>query len=107
MRHYTGTAITKEFLASRMSSWQVHLQSISPYLAKGEGIWWSQTDLTYTFHDGQQHQHSHQQGPDLQYFWSTSRTQLDDMKTKHWQDILASKTMKLSVNGHFTEHMIT
>ena len=48
---YSGTVISKAFLKSRMSSWQAHLQRISPYLQKGERIWWETVGDKYRFLD--------------------------------------------------------
>jgi len=47
-----NTVITHDFIKSRTSSWQGHLQRVSHYLKQGEGQWWKGTDSGYEFHDG-------------------------------------------------------
>ena len=49
LKPYGGTSIPKEFIATRRHSWQVHLRRISPYLSKGEGVWWTQSSTAYHF----------------------------------------------------------
>ena len=88
LKPYASTSIPKNFIANRMRSWQVHLKRISPYLSKGEGVWWTQTNNTYHFFDGEQHPNIHPQGPPLQNFRNLSQKQLNDIKVKHWDNIL-------------------
>lgn len=75
-----------------MHSWQVHLQRIAPYLSRGEGAWWTQTNDAYCFLDGEQHADTHPEGPHQLHYRSTSRKQLDAMKKEKWNAILASGT---------------
>lgn len=49
---YPGTCVTTEFLRSKSHSWQAHLECISCYLIKGEGVWWSKTGSSFLFLDG-------------------------------------------------------
>lgn len=88
LKAYEGTSITKEFVSTRMRSWQVHLRRISPYLSRGEGVWWTQTDTAYHFLDGEQHPNTQPQGPPLQHFRSMSRKLVEENKGRHWDDIL-------------------
>ena len=76
LKPYMGTSIHKDFVQTRMHSWQAHLKRISNFLSRGEGVWWTQTDSEYHFLDGEQHPDSHQQGPPLLYFQNTSQKQL-------------------------------
>ena len=91
LKPYAGTSIPKNFLIHRMSSWQVHLRRISPYLSKGEGVWWTQTNTMYHFFDGEHHPNFHSQGPPLQNFSNLSRKQLDNIKANQWENILQNR----------------
>ncbi len=46
-----NTAIKHDFIHSRISSWQGHLQRISTYLEQGE-TWWTNNGTSYEFFDG-------------------------------------------------------
>lgn len=92
LKPYMGTSIHKDFVQTRMRSWQAHLKRISNFLSRGEGVWWTQTDSEYHFLDGEQHPDSHQQGPPLLHFQNTSQKQLCEVKNKHWDDIIENRT---------------
>ena len=47
-----GTTIKRTFIKHRVASWQIHLQRISPFLTRGEGVWWKHTDDGFRFLDG-------------------------------------------------------
>ena len=40
LKHFNSSHFTKAFLKQHGRSWQVHIQRISPFLAKGKGVWW-------------------------------------------------------------------
>lgn len=92
LKPYMGTSIHKDFVQTRMRSWQAHLKRISNFLSRGEGVWWTQADSEYHFLDGEQHPDSHQQGPPLLHFQNTSQKQLCEVKNKHWDDIIENCT---------------
>ena len=89
---YKGTVFQKEFIKTRMKSWLIHLQRISPFLLRGEGVWWYQTSEAYCFLDGDQHSLSKVEGPHLLHYRSTSHKQLDAAKKVHWEAILRKGT---------------
>ena len=59
------SSFTKAFLKQHDNSWQVHLQRISPFLAKGKGVWWESTPDGYQFFDGDSDPDIHPEGPFL------------------------------------------
>ncbi len=48
---YPGTRVAKDFLKSRSSSWQAHLQFLSRYLVLGYGEWWREEEFDFVFHN--------------------------------------------------------
>ena len=74
------TEIHKTFIATRMHSWQAHLEQISHYLVKGKGIWWKDDENKYYFFDGDDDPNCHPQGPILLHFRSAS---LKDVEHRH------------------------
>lgn len=48
----TGTVVKTSFIQQRESSWQLHLQRISPFLLTGVNTWWSMIPNGFQFHDG-------------------------------------------------------
>ena len=48
-----NTSIKHDFIKSRISSWQGHLQRISTYLEHGE-TWWKKTETAFEFFDGEE-----------------------------------------------------
>ena len=49
IRSYQGTTVSLSLIKSAMTSWQMHLQRIGPYLITGKGIWWSINSNSYNF----------------------------------------------------------
>ena len=62
-----GTTIKRSFIKHKVSSWQLHLQRISPFLSGGEGVWWKHTDSGFHFLDGDDDSSTHGQ-PALLHF---------------------------------------
>lgn len=87
---YPGTTIDKDFVHRRSQSWQAHLRRISPYLTHGEGVWWSQDNNVYRFHDSDLHPHNHSEGPPLNHFHNTSLSDLHKSKSEMWHTIITS-----------------
>ena len=81
---YKGTAISKEFIAQRLPSWQAHLERLSTFLKYGENIWWTQNDTTYLFYE------LLPSGPALLHFRATK---LPDVEQKAWKEIVNQRTV--------------
>ncbi len=102
------TKISHSFLTSRASSWQLHLQRISPFLKQGPGVWWHLAADGYTFHDGISYSDCREQGPVLTHFRDSSYL----TKERAWRDICDNKielpTNSVSMydgNGEFVERL--
>ena len=64
---FGGTFLSHEFATKHKDSYQAHLQRISPFLLQGPGVWWSNVESGYTFHDGDSCPSSSLTGPLLLY----------------------------------------
>lgn len=83
-----NTFIQVSFLSTRMSSWQAHLQRLSPFLTRGEGVWWQCRDDGYMFMDGDKEPETRLQGPLLHHFRDTTLQQVYDEKEIAWAHIV-------------------
>ena len=88
-----NTTVETDFIITRISSWQAHLQRLSRYLVCGEGIWWHTVDKGYEFHDGNHSpdfhvQDFHVQGPDFLHFRHTTLKELEEKIAKIWEQVL-------------------
>ena len=83
-----NTTVETDFVITRISSWQAHLQRLSRYLVCGEGIWWHRVDKGYEFHDGNHSPDFHVQGPDLLHFRHTTLKELEEKIAKIWEQVL-------------------
>ena len=85
---YRGTMISKEFLSSRASSWQAHLERLSTFLVLEPGVWWKEDGISYVFYDGDDDPNFRDNGPKLHHFRNTSLTELQEEKQEPWREIL-------------------
>ena len=85
---YNGTVISREFLQDRMASWQAHLTRISPYLLKGEGVWWESQPDGYIFHDMDTDPDQHPEGPPLAHYREDNIASIWEQSKTVWKDIL-------------------
>lgn len=67
---YEGISIPKEFIDSRPTSWQAHLERIASFLENGPGYWWNEGDDSFKFLDGDHHSSHCPNGPNLLDFTS-------------------------------------
>ena len=85
-----GTTVKKSFIRKRESSWQLHLQRISPFLKDGEGVWWTATSEGFHFRDGDDD--SNQQGTFiLLHHRCHSLKDLEDRRAQCWKEIISKK----------------
>jgi hypothetical protein len=82
-----NTTISKDFLTSRMSSWQAHIQRVSPFLLLGKGVWWRSTESGYEFLDGTE-ENERQEGPPLHHFRDTRLEEVYKQNASVWQLII-------------------
>lgn len=85
--NFKGTTIQKSFVASRLHSWQAHLQRISPFLQYGEGVWWKQGN-TYQFLDADEDPDNKPEGPPLLHFRSSKLHDVQIQSEMAWNYIL-------------------
>ena len=88
IRTYQGTTITSSLIESSLSSWQMHLKRIAPYLVMGMGIWWSIKDGNYHFCDADNDPDNHDEGPSLLHFRDTTIDKLHKRNEELWDEII-------------------
>ena len=88
IRSYQGTTVSLSLIKSAMTSWQMHLQRIGPYLITGKGIWWSINSNSYNFHDADDDENAHEEGPQLLHFRDNNLDQLWKRNEQIWEQIL-------------------
>ncbi len=103
---YNGTSITSEFISSRSSSWQGHLERISCYL-EGEGIWWSKNDASFVFFDGDVDPDYHSEGPALKHFRSINLKDIAFHSQEAWKKIIQDKVPLPATSMHLYVNMET
>ena len=89
----TNTCITTEIITRRTSSWQSHLQRISPYLLPGKGVWWQTTPNGYEFFDGDDAPDTRLEGPALHHFRNTALQDIYERKSEVWKQLLDNNTI--------------
>ena len=88
-----NTVIPMNFLTSRMSSWQAHLQRLSPYFLPGKGVWWQTTEEGYKFLDGTAEPAERCEGPPLHHFRDTTLEQVYKQKESIQQQIIEKRVV--------------
>ena len=69
---FTNTTVPNDhFIINNPKEYQVHLQSISDFIACGEGVWWCQNLSGVEFLDGPDEPSTRPQGPKLHHFRSS------------------------------------
>ena len=81
------------FLTSRMSSWQAHLQRLSPYFLPSKGVWWQTTEEGYKFLDGTAEPAERCEGPPLHHFRDTTLEQVYKQKESIWPQIIEKRVV--------------
>ena len=88
-----NTTITHSFLTGRMSSWQENLKRISPFLRRGEGVWWKSTEEGYEFHDGREEPDFRPEGPELLHFRDVHLNEIYTMNKLTGKKYYVKKTL--------------
>ena len=96
--------------------YQAHLERISDFLLRGEGVWWHFDDVSkcIIFHDGAEEPKSRPQGPPVHHFRSWSLKMERDYLKKAWKDCISSENLSLPTSkiklydaeGDFTSHKV-
>ena len=104
LTHFSSSHFTKAFLKQHGSSWQVHLQRISSFLAKGKGVWWQPTPDGFVFFDGDADPEIHPEGPFLDHFRHSSITQVQERQQQQWTQIMETVWSYLQSPYKYTIH---
>ena len=73
-------------------SWQAHLEQISSFLKRGQGVWWEEKTESYAFHDADADPDFHPAGPTLMHFRDLNIPKTDKIAKEAWNDIIKDKT---------------
>ena len=85
---FEDTFLESSFVATRIPSWQAHLQRISPFLRHEENVWWKADNNGYQFFDADIDTESHQEGPHLLHFSQAQLTDVEIQQSRVWDNIL-------------------
>ena len=85
-----NTVITHDFVKSRISSWQGHLERISTYLEQGE-IWWTNTGTAYKFFDGDENRIISSPLASECHFRKTSLQIVQQKSRELWKNIIETQ----------------
>ena len=86
---YGNTIINGKLIENHIRSWQAHLERISDFLLPGKGSWWlEQENGNVKFFDGERAVSTHQQGPLLHHFRSSSFSAEEKYLQKCWKQCL-------------------
>ena len=92
---FPNTVVPNRYIIKHPKEYQVHLQSISDFIACGEGVWWHQILAGVEFFDGPEEANTRPQGPKLHHFRS-SNLQLEEYHLSDcWERCLSDDTITI------------
>ena len=92
---FPNTIIPNRYIIRNPKEYQAHLESISDFIACGEGEWWHQVLSGVEFYDGPDEANNRPQGPTLHYFRS-STLQLEEQHLKeNWERCLSDDNITI------------
>ena len=84
----TNTVIPNQYIIKHPKEYQAHLQSVSDFIACGEGVWWRQIMSGVEFFDGPDEPKSRPQGPALHHFRSSNLVSEEKHLHQCWEKCL-------------------
>ena len=92
---FPNTIIPNRYIIRNPKEYQAHLESISDFIACGEGEWWHQVLSGVEFYDGPDEANNRPRGPTLHHFRS-STLQLEEQHLKeNWQRCLSDDNITI------------
>ena len=92
---FPNTVIPNRYIIRNLKEYQAHLESISDFIACGEGEWWHQVLSGVEFYDGPDEANNRPQGPTLHHFRS-STLQLEEQHLKeNWERCLSDDNITI------------
>ena len=85
---FNGTFVPLDWVSTHQDSWQAYLHRISPFLASGQGAWWTQSDSGYTFFNGKADSCYNLKGPDLLHFRDSAIRAVYKRQQECWEYII-------------------
>ena len=92
---FPNTVIPNRYIIRNLKEYQAHLESISDFIACGEGEWWHQVLPGVEFYDGPDEANNRPQGPTLHHVRS-STLQLEEQHLKeNWERCLSDDNITI------------
>ena len=85
---FPNTTVPNRFIINNPKEYQAHLQSISDFIACGEGVWWCQNLSGVEFLDGPDELSTRPQGPKLHHFRSSDLRKEEQHLEQCWRKCL-------------------
>lgn len=89
----TNNVLSTEFIGQHTSSWQSHLQWISPSLLPENRVWWQTMQDGYEFFDGNDVPDTRIEGPPLLHFRNTALGDIYHSKYEFWRQLMGNETI--------------
>ncbi|XP_071138377.1 uncharacterized protein [Mytilus edulis] len=89
LKQHPRSAFTAEFLKTKPTLIQCHLERIADFMAVGRGIWWSFDNGGIVFHDGPNDPSDRSEGPTLHHFRSSNLKQEQHVLENVWHDVVS------------------
>ena len=90
---HPSTVIPNWYLIKHPKEYQAHLQSISDFIACGEGVWWHHILSGVEFFDGPNEAKSKPQGPAIHHFRSSNLQLEEEYLHQCWERCLNDDTI--------------
>ena len=92
---FPNTVVPNRYIIKRPKEYQAHLQSISDFIACGEGVWWHQILPGVEFFDGPEEANTRPPGPKLHHFRSSNLKLEEEHLYDCWERCLSDDTITI------------
>ena len=89
----SNTIVPNRYIIKNPKEYQAHLQTISDFIACGEGVWWHQILSGVEFFDGPDEPNMRPQGPKLHHFRSSDLKKEEQHLHQCWERCLNDDTV--------------
>ena len=89
----SNTIVPNRYIIKNLKEYQAHLQTISDFIACGEGVWWRQILSGVEFFDGPDEPNMRPQGPKLHHFRSSDLKKEEQHLHQCWERSLNDDTV--------------
>ena len=93
---FPNTIIPNRYIIKYPKEYQAHLQSISDFIACGEGVWWKQILSGVEFFDGPDETNTRPEGPTLHHFRSSNLQLEEQHLSQSWERCLNDDSITIA-----------